>query len=185
MKKLLILFTLFVFVILSLGGCVIAQNETTWPEITRETKPWTRWWWLGSDVDSLNLSYNLEALSKAGIGGVEITPIFGVKGREEYYIDYLSPRWMTMLAFTVSEANRLGMSVDMNNGTGWPFGGPEISLEDAATKAIFKDGRLEIGKTGQKVKRAAPVRRNILKMNILRSAAFVTPSYRKRLFATT
>jgi len=149
-------FLLFVVAIVSTFGSVIAQDETGWAEITRESKPGTRWWWLGSDVDSLNLTYNLEALSKAGIGGVEITPIYGVKNREKYYIDYLSPRWMKMLAFTESEANRLGMSVDMNTGTGWPFGGPTITLDDAATKAIFKDGQLEIGKTMQKVKRAAP-----------------------------
>ena len=22
-----------------------------WPQITKETKPWTRWWWMGSAVD--------------------------------------------------------------------------------------------------------------------------------------
>jgi hypothetical protein len=118
-----------------------------WPEITQEAKPWTRWWWLGSDVDSVNLTYNLEALSRAGIGGVEITPLYGVKGREVHYIDYLSPRWMNMLAFTESEAQRLGMSVDMNNGTGWPFGGPEITIEDAATKAIFQEYTLKGGQS--------------------------------------
>ena len=156
-KKYLLLPAIFLFLI-SCFACqkTYIDDATDWPAITCESKPWTRWWWLGSDVDSLNLTYNLEALSRAGIGGVEITPIFGVKGREEHYIDYLSPRWMQMLAFTESEAKRLGMSVDMSNGTGWPFGGPGISIEDAATKAIFKDGRLEIGKTMQKVKRAAP-----------------------------
>ena len=52
----------------------------------------------------------------------------------------------------------------MNCGTGWPFGGPQVSLEQAACKAIFKDSivngkniyRVEIGRTKQKVKRAAP-----------------------------
>jgi hypothetical protein len=130
--------------------------DDAWPEITREAKPWTRWWWMGSAVDSANIAYNLEALCRAGIGGVEITPIYGVKGQEARYVDYLSPQWMKALAFTLSEAGRLGMGVDMNNGTGWPFGGPEVSVDDAATKAIFRDNRLEIGKTGQKVKRAAP-----------------------------
>jgi hypothetical protein len=136
--------------------CMAQTTAVDWPAVQRETKPWTRWWWLGSAVDSTNIARNLEALSSAGIGGVEITPVYGVKGSEAQYIDYLSPEWMRMLAFTEAEANRLDMGVDMNNGTGWPFGGPEISVEDAATKAIFKDNRLEIGKTGQKVKRAAP-----------------------------
>ncbi|MDR2679785.1 MAG: glycosyl hydrolase family 2 [Tannerella sp.] len=135
MKKI----TLIAFTSLTLLSC--ANNErfdTDWPKITKETKPWTRWWWMGSDVDSLNLTCNLEELSKAGIGGVEITPIYGVKGREAHYIDYLSPRWMEAFAYTRAEASRLGMGVDMNAGTGWPLGGPEITTEDAATKAIFQ-----------------------------------------------
>jgi len=119
--------------------------ETDWPEITKEAKPWTRWWWMGNDVDSANLTYNLEELSKAGMGGVEITPVYGVKGREDNYIDYLSPRWLQLLAFTESEATRLGMGVDMNTGTGWPFGGPEVTVEDAATKAIFQEYELKGG----------------------------------------
>ncbi|GHT41513.1 glycosyl hydrolase family 2 [Bacteroidia bacterium] len=132
-----------------LSGCKESTAETSWPEITQESKPWTRWWWLGNDVDSVNLTYNLEALSRAGIGGVEITPLYGVKGRESHYIDFLSPRWMNMLAFTESEAQRLGMSVDMNNGTGWPFGGPEVTIEDAATKAIFQEYTIKGGQTLQ------------------------------------
>lgn len=129
-----------------MSSCSGDNKETEWPQITKENKPWTRWWWLGSDVDSANLTYNLEALASAGIGGVEITPIYGVKGRETHYIDYLSPHWMKMLAFTISESERLGLGVDMNNGTGWPFGGPEVSIEDAATKAFFQEYKLAGGK---------------------------------------
>jgi hypothetical protein len=105
MKKQVAFCLLFSFAAL----CPAQNIDTSFPEITREAKPWTRWWWMGSAVDSLNLTYNLEALSRAGIGGVEITPIYGVKGREEQYIDYLSPRWMQMLAFTGKEAARLDM----------------------------------------------------------------------------
>lgn len=134
-KKIITALLFFVF-----AGYGYSQNkqDTDWPETTKESKPWTRWWWMGSDVDAANLTYNLEEMNRAGIGGVEITPIYGVKGREEHYINHLSPQWMQMLAHTEAEANRLGMGVDMNTGTGWPFGGPEISIEDAATKAIFQ-----------------------------------------------
>ena len=131
--------------LLVLISCSNNTSDTEWPEITKESKPWTRWWWLGSDVDQKGLTYNLEKMAKAGIGGVEITPIYGVKEREEHYINHLSPKWMEMLAFTEAEANRLGMGVDMNTGTGWPFGGPEITIEDAATKAIFQEYELKAG----------------------------------------
>ncbi|MDR2119964.1 MAG: glycosyl hydrolase family 2 [Tannerella sp.] len=154
MKKILFI------ILLCLQMTAMAQpssgGEGIFPAVTLESKPRTRWWWMGSAVDSANITRNLEALSIAGIGGVEITPIYGVRGWESKYIDYLSPRWMQMLAFTLSEAQRLGMSVDMNNGTGWPFGGPEVTIEDAAAKAVVRNGRITPGKTGQRVKRAAP-----------------------------
>lgn len=149
----------FIYLILLVSflfSCNQHSKDTEWPEITKEMKPWTRWWWMGSAVDKDNLTYSIEELSKAGIGGVEITPIYGVKGEEDKYIDFLSPQWMEMLSYTQSEAERLEMGVDMNMGTGWPFGGPSVMLDDAASKAVFEDGELIVGKTLQQVKRAAP-----------------------------
>ena len=69
---------------------------------------------------------------------MEITPIYGVKGREEHYLEFLSPEWMDMLKTCVSEADRFGMGVDMNLGTGWPFGGPQISPDIAASRLIVR-----------------------------------------------
>lgn len=133
MKRILLCLIAFISVVSA------SAQTTTWPQSTVESRPGTRWWWLGSAVDKENLTYNLEELAKAGIGGVEITPIYGVQNGESKYIDYLSPKWMDMLAHTESEAQRLGMKVDMNTGTGWPFGGPEVTVEEAATKAIFQE----------------------------------------------
>ena len=139
--------TLFYICACATAVTVAAQGVTApsvdWPEAKREAKPGTRWWWLGSAVDSANLTYNLEKYAAAGIGAVEITPIYGVKGNEANDIDYLSPRWMQMLGHVEAEGKRLGIEIDMNNGTGWPFGGPEVTIDDAASMAIFNDWRTE------------------------------------------
>ncbi|MHC4658174.1 MAG: glycosyl hydrolase [Planctomycetota bacterium] len=119
--------------------------ELTWPEVTRETKPWTYWWWLGSAVDKEGLTEHLEAYHKAGMGGVHVIPIYGVRGKEERFIEYLSPRWMEMLAHTAREAERLDMGVDMSTGTGWPFGGPNVDAEDATAKVIFRTYSVSVG----------------------------------------
>ncbi|MFM8618157.1 MAG: glycosyl hydrolase [Opitutaceae bacterium] len=127
-----------------------------WPEITREKKPWTRWWWPGSAVDRASLTAQLEQLAAAGIGGVEITPIYGAKGQEARYLKFLSPEWMAMLEHTGREARRLGLGVDMATGTGWPFGGPWIDEAHALQRAVLRDGRVA-GEPGRMlVKRAAP-----------------------------
>src|SRR5690348_12336458 len=88
-----------------------------WPAVTAESRPWTRWWWLGSAVDKENLTRLLEEYHKAGIGGVEICPIYGAKGSESRFIPFLSPQWIQMLAHTSSEARRLDMGLDLTCGT--------------------------------------------------------------------
>jgi hypothetical protein len=148
--------------ILWLCSSLAAAQETpaaplsVWPASTQTAKPWTRWWWPGSAVDRANITAQLEAIAAAGIGGVEITPIFGALGSEARYLDFLSPKWVEMLAYTTSEARRLGLGVDMATGTGWPFGGPMVSAADGSSSLALLDGKL-IGKpTAMKVKRAAP-----------------------------
>lgn len=116
-----------------------------WPDVTREMKPWTRWWWMGNAVDTSNLSYLLNEYSAVGFGGVEITPIYGVKGEENRNIEFLSDEWMDILRYTTAKANSLNLGVDMNCGTGWPFGGPQISIEDAATKLILQKYEVAAG----------------------------------------
>ena len=122
-----------------------AQAPTEWPVVETEARPAARWWWLGSAVDKEGLTHNLEAYAEKGMGTVEITPIYGVIGNEANDIDYLTPKWMDMLKHTMAEAARLGMDIDMNNGTGWPFGGPEVSIEDAATRALFQEYTVKSG----------------------------------------
>lgn len=138
------------------GGASTRLPTLDWPEVTQENKPWTRWYWPGSAVDKAGLTRQLETIEAAGIGGVEIEPIYGARGYEDKYIDFLSPRWMEMLEHTGREGQRLGLGVDMATGTGWPFGGPWIDEANALSKAVLKNGRLTGAPTKMMVKRAAP-----------------------------
>jgi hypothetical protein len=136
-----------------------AQNKIKpsgpWPVVEKQMKPWTRWWWMGNAVDEGNISKVLTQYQQAGIGGVEITPIYGAAGFEKRYIDFLSPKWLDMLNYTVQKSNALDMGVDMNTGTGWPFGGPLVKPEQAATKLIVQQYEL---KSGQKLTEAIKVK---------------------------
>jgi hypothetical protein len=132
MKRFLLLFIFTGTVFLETGAQALIQ----WPEVRQTHRPWARWWWLGSAVDSGNLTTALMQYQRAGIGGLEITPIYGVKGAEQAFIPFLSERWMKQLDFTLKEAERLQLGIDMANGTGWPFGGPYVSDADAS-KTIY------------------------------------------------
>lgn len=122
---------------LAIASCGV-DRKTEWPSTSIETKPGSRWWWLGSAVDSANITKLMEQYAEAGLGAMEITPIYGVQGNDSNDIPYLSDRWMNMFSHTTAEAKRLGMVIDMNTGTGWPFGGPSVSLDDAARKMVVE-----------------------------------------------
>jgi hypothetical protein len=117
----------------------------TWPTITQTAKPWAYWWWMASAVDTNNLAKELTRYRDVGMGGVHIIPIYGAKGWETNAIPYLSPKWMDMLAFTVEEANRLGLGVDMTTGSGWCFGGPNVTDADANASVVWKTYQLGVG----------------------------------------
>ena len=118
---------------------LICAQSAQWPTPLPEAKAGTRWWWLGSAVDKPNLEWNLSEYARVGIGAVEITPLYGVQGNEKNELQFLSPQWMQALKDVQDISREKGIEVDMNCGTGWPFGGPLVPIEEAACKAVFID----------------------------------------------
>ena len=136
-----------ILVATALGLTLAVNAQTEWPAITQTTKPWTRWWWMGSAVDEQGIKNQLQQLDNAGFGGTQVVPIYGAIGYEDKYINYLTPQWMNMLDYTVATSKNLNMGVDISVGTGWPIGGPQVTTEDAATKMIVQTYTI---KTGEK-----------------------------------
>ena len=125
------------FVVYTLS--VIPAGAQSWPSVAPEAKAGARWWWLGSAVDEENLRWNMQEYAKAGIGSLEITPLYGVQGNKANELQFLSTPWMNALKFVETEGKKDGILIDMNNGTGWPFGGPTTPIEEAAAKLVVVD----------------------------------------------
>jgi glycosyl hydrolase family 106( putative alpha-L-rhamnosidase) len=119
-----------------------------WPAPTSESRPWAIWWWPGSAVDDAEIEAHLRRYAAAGLGGVQVVPIYGVRGAEDRFLPYLGEQWIERLRFTVRAARGLGLGVDLSTGTGWPFGGPQVTEADGSRAAIIRrfvpgaDGRL-------------------------------------------
>lgn len=120
----------------------IAQTTPEWPETGRETRPGSRWWWMGSAVDAENLKWSIGEYAHTGIGTLEITPIYGVKGNEQNELSYLSEGWFEALKICQQAGSQNDVSIDMNGGTGWPFGGPTVKIAEAAGKLVTKNTTL-------------------------------------------
>ena len=127
-----------------------AQTALFWPEANREAKAGSRWWWLGSAVDDENLEWQMARLQEAGIGNLEITPIYGVKGNTLKNLQFLSPEWLDKLIFVLNSGEDKRIDIDMTTGTGWPSGGPMVKREESASKLVTETFDLTADGTTEK-----------------------------------
>jgi glycosyl hydrolase family 106( putative alpha-L-rhamnosidase) len=97
-----------------------------------------RWWWFGPAATKPELTRELEQMKAAGIGGVEIANLYPLALDDAatgfHNTPFLSSEHLDALRFAAEEARRLGLRVDVTLGSGWPFGGPEIPVTEAAGK---------------------------------------------------
>lgn len=154
------------------------------PTPTQEAKPGVRWWWMGSAVDQENLKWNLGEYAKAGIGAVEITPLYGVQGNDKNDIPYLSPKWMDMLKFVEKENKQVGIETDMATGTGWPFGGPWVPINEAACKAVFVDTIVDVKQKLMEIEFNVPKKeRDFANLKLIKAFPVEGEKYKKRVIA--
>ena len=154
------------------------------PTPTQEAKPGVRWWWMGSAVDKENLKWNLDEYAKAGIGAVEITPLYGVQGNDKNDIPYLSPKWMDMLKFVEKENKQVGIETDMATGTGWPFGGPWVPISEAACKAVFVDTIVDVKQKLMEIEFNVPQKeRAFANLKVIKAFPVEGEKYKKRVIA--
>lgn len=106
-----------------------------------EMHPFVRWWWNGSRVNADDTIRQLEAMHAVGIGGVEINTI----GLPEYLegnesveqhpaLEWLGPEWTDVVLKTVQAAKAKGMTCDIIVGSGWPFGGQFLGLDEQSQR---------------------------------------------------
>ena len=155
------------------AGVLLAAAALAWPEPTRDAKPWVYNWWMGSAVDAAGLEYQCTELEKAGFGGFHVIPIYGAKGYEKQWREFLTPAWAEGWSLANSTAARHNLGVDLTMGSGWCFGGPQLTKEQGVRALCVVTNRAALPRgaeilwegrdrilaqclTGQSVKRAGP-----------------------------
>ena len=95
-----------------------------------------RWWWFGPAVTKPELERELRAMKQAGIGGVELQSVYplALDGDGIKTLPFLSDEYLDALRFTAAKARELGMRLDLTLGSGWPYGGPMVPVNEAAGK---------------------------------------------------
>ncbi len=93
-------------------------------------RPWVYWMWMDGHLTREGVTADLEAMKKAGLGGVIICEVN--VGVPRGPIEFMSPEWRKLFAHVVREAERLGLQITLNAGPGWTgSGGPWIKPEQS------------------------------------------------------
>jgi len=95
-----------------------------------------RWWWFGPAVEKPEIARELHIMRDAGIGGVEVQPVYPVALDDPDHgirnLPYLSDAFLDHLSFAADTARKLGMRIDITLGSGWPYGGPHTEITNGA-----------------------------------------------------
>ena len=154
------------------AGVLLAAAALAWPEPTRDAKPWVYNWWMGSAVDAAGLEYQCAELEKAGFGGFHVIPIYGAKGYEKQWREFLSPAWAEGWSLANAAADRHNLGVDLTMGSGWCFGGPQLTKEQGVRALCAATNRAALPRGAQILwEGRAPARPPAAKMAALHAAA--------------
>lgn len=108
-------------------------------------KPWVYWFWNNGNVTKEGITADLEAMQRVGIGGVIIMDVVERFAPPPGTADFMNPEWQDLFHFAVSEANRLGLEINMTNGPGWcgssgPWITPELSMQKLVVTNLAVEG---------------------------------------------
>ncbi len=114
----------------------LADLRRVWEQPPPDARPMMRWWWFGPAVTPEGLDRELQAMRDAGLGGVEVQPVYPLvpddRSRGLVNHPFLSPPFLEAVRHSAETARRLGLRFDLTLGSGWPYGGPHISIDHAA-----------------------------------------------------
>src|SRR5215469_854699 len=93
-------------------------------------KPQTWWHWMNGNITKEGITADLEAMKQIGLGGATIVNVDC--GIPRGNVPFMSAEWRDDFKFAVSEANRLGLELCVENCAGWSSsGGPWNTVTNA------------------------------------------------------
>src|SRR5258708_6093643 len=103
-----------------------------------DARPMVRWWWFGPAVVKPEILSELQQMKADGIQGAELAFVYPevlddpAKGLKT--LPFLSPEMLDDVNYAQSEGRKLGLRIDVTLCSGWPYGGPHITLAEAVTR---------------------------------------------------
>src|SRR5215472_8227417 len=138
----------------------VGLSEQSFDQPPDDARIMVRWWWFGPAATKPEVEREMTVMKEGGIGGFEATSCYplALNGTLPGLTNYglLSPEYLDVLGFAAAKAKELGLRMDLTLGSGWPYGGPQISRANAAD-AIHESEPVSVS-PGQKSIEMPPVR---------------------------
>lgn len=105
-------------------------------------RPWVYWFPLSGNLTKEGITADLEAMQRAGIGGVLYMEVD--QGAPKGPADFAGPLWRELFQHACREADRLGLQLNINNDAGWcGSGGPWITPEMSMQRVVWTETVVE------------------------------------------
>lgn len=112
-----------------------------------DSKPWVFWFWINGNISKDGITKDLEAMKRVGINGVLWMEVSGPWWAPQGPIEAGTKEWRDAMQWAISEADRLGMAVDLSVDFGYGCGGPHITPDKSMQQIVRTETRVEGGKT--------------------------------------
>src|SRR5665213_4318192 len=115
----------------------IARLQQAFVTPPNDARPMVRWWWFGAAVTKPEILRELQQMKADGIGGAELAFVYPQvlddPARGLTNLPFLSPEMLADVTYAQAEGHKLGLRIDVTLCSGWPYGGPAITLDEAST----------------------------------------------------
>jgi len=144
MEQRLCQYLVTIFTIIAVGTAVGAGEalEKGFAAPPASARPWVYWFPLSGNLTREGITADLEAMQRVGVGGVLYMEVD--QGAPKGPADFAGPLWRELFRHACSEANRLGLELNMNNDAGWcGSGGPWITPELSMQRVVWTETVVE------------------------------------------
>ncbi|MES2808193.1 MAG: glycosyl hydrolase [Bacteroidota bacterium] len=175
------LFFAIVFLVLSFSQNIVHAQDALLsgfktPPPAAKARTW--WHWIDGNITKTGITTDLEAMKRVGIQEAQI---FNVgQGYPQGPAAYLSPQWLELFKFAITEAKRLGLEIAFHNGPGWSSsGGPWVKPEQAMQTVVYSDTKIKGGDSFNGKLKQPPTKFNYYKD--IAVLAFPTPKGNEKI----
>ncbi len=130
---------------LPLPSRAAADLESAFKSPPAEARPWVFWFWINGNISREGITKDLEAMKRAGIGGVIWMEVSGPRWAPRGPIQAGSKEWYETMQWAITEADRLGLAFTLSVDFGYGSGGPHITPDLSMQKLLWSETQVRGG----------------------------------------